>query len=186
MRKGEAKAELGGSKSSAHINLDGSGKADIGSGSGFLDHMLKAFVRTSLLDLGAKSEGGLYKSEALGAAIGMALDQALKDRSGIHRYGSAAVPMDEALSEVALDFSGRAYLVLAGNFNGERIGDFEAQEIRSFLDALSNGARMTLHVRFCGENDHHMAESIFKALGLAVRQAVAKEGVGVPSTKGVI
>ena len=182
MRKGEARAELGGSKSSAHINLDGSGKADIGSGSGFLDHMLKAFVRTGLLDLGAKSEGGLYKSEALGSA----LDQALKDRSGIRRYGSAAVPMDEALSEVALDFSGRSYLILVGKFNGERIGDFEAQEVKSFLDALSNGARMTLHIRFCGENDHHMAESIFKALGLAVRQAVAKEGSGIPSTKGVI
>jgi imidazoleglycerol phosphate dehydratase HisB len=186
MRKGEAKAEFNGSKASACLDLDGSGKADICSGSGFLDHMLKAFARTGHLDLRAKANGGLYNSEALGAAIGLTMDRALKDRSGIHRYGAAAVPMDEALAEVALDFSGRPYLIFAGKFNGDRIGDFEAQEVKSFLEALSNGARMTLHVRSYGENDHHMAESIFKALGLAFREAVAKEGAGVPSTKGVI
>jgi imidazoleglycerol phosphate dehydratase HisB len=186
MRKGEANAELNGSKASACLDLDGSGEADICSGSGFLDHMLKAFVRTGHLDLKAKAKGGLYNFEALAAAIGLTMDRSLKDRSGIHRYGAAAVPMDEALAEVALDFSGRPCLIFAGNFKAEKIGDFQAQEVKSFLEAFSNSARMTLHVRFYGENDHHMAESIFKALGLAVRQAVAKEGMGVPSTKGVI
>lgn len=186
MRKGEGKTEFNGSKASACLDLDGSGKADICSGSGFLDHMLKAFARTGHLDLKARAEGGLYNSLALGAAIGLTMDRALKDRSGIRRYGAAVVPMDEALAEVALDFSGRTYLIFAGKFKGDRIGDFEVQEVKPFLEALSNGARMTLHIRSCGENDHHIAESIFKALGLAVRQAVAKEGVGVPSTKGVI
>ncbi|MCX6675174.1 MAG: imidazoleglycerol-phosphate dehydratase, partial [Methanothrix sp.] len=89
MRKGEAKAEFNGSKASASLDLDGSGKADICSGSGFLDHMLKALVRTGHLDLKAKADGGLYNSEALGAAIGLTMDRALKDRSGIHRYGAA-------------------------------------------------------------------------------------------------
>ena len=112
--------------------------------------------------------------------------RSLGDRSGIRRYGSASVPMDEALADVALDFSGRPYLVMAGEFRGERIGDFEVQLLQPFLEALCVGARLTLHVRFYGENDHHKAESIFKALGFAIRQAVAKEGTGVPSTKGVI
>jgi imidazoleglycerol phosphate dehydratase HisB len=94
--------------------------------------------------------------------------------------------MDEALAEVALDFSGRPYLVFAGEFRGERIGDFEAQQIRPFLEAMANNGRLTLHVRLYGENDHHKAESIFKALGLAMAQAVSKKGKSVPSTKGVI
>ncbi len=148
--------------------------------------MLRAFARTGLVDLTAKAESGFYRNEALGEAIGLALDGALKDRSGIRRYGSAEVPMDEALAEVALDFSGRPYLVFAGKFESERIGDFDVQELGSFLEALAIGARLTLHIRFCGENDHHQMESIFKALGLAVRQASAKEGEGVPSTKGII
>ena len=99
---------------------------------------------------------------------------------------AASVPMDEALADVALDFSGRPYLVMSGEFRGERIGDFEVQLLQPFLEALCVGARLTLHVRFYGENDHHKVESIFKALGFALRQAAAKEGTGVPSTKGVI
>lgn len=186
MRKGEAKEEFKGSKACVNLNLDGSGKVDLCSGWGFLDHMLHAFSRTGQIDLTARAEGGHWKAEALGAAIGKALDSALGDKSGIRRYGSAAVPMDEALAEVALDFSGRPYLVFAGEFRGDNIGDFETQAIRAFLEALVIGARLTIHIRFYGENDHHKAESIFKALGFAVCQAVAKEGTGVPSTKGII
>jgi imidazoleglycerol phosphate dehydratase HisB len=186
LRKGEAEVEFKGSKACVSLDLDGSGVVDLCSGWGFFDHMLNAFSRTGLLDMTARSEGGYYRAEALGKAIGLALDRALGDRSGIRRYGSAAVPMDEALAEVALDFSGRPYLAFAGEFRGDRIGDFEAQQIKAFLEALTNGARLTLHVRFYGENDHHKAESVFKALGFAFRQAVAKEGTGVPSTKGVI
>lgn len=186
MRKGEVEAEFKGSKACVSLDLDGSGVVNLCSGWGFFDHMLQAFSRTGQIDLTARSEGGYYRAEALGKAIGQAMDRSLGDRSGIRRYGSAAVPMDEALAEVALDFSGRPYLVFAGEFKGDRIGDFETSQIRAFLESLTVGARLTMHVRFYGENDHHEAESIFKALGFAVRQAVAKEGTGVPSTKGVI
>jgi imidazoleglycerol-phosphate dehydratase len=148
--------------------------------------MLAALARTAGLDLSARAEPGFYKTEALGAAIGRALDQSLADRRGIRRYGSASVPMDEALADVSLDFSGRPYLVLSGEFRSERIGDFECSLLAPFLEALVQGARLTLHVRFYGENDHHKMESIFKAMGLAIRQAVGVEGTGIPSTKGVI
>ena len=186
MRKGEAEFELKGSKACVAVELDGSGKADVCSGWGFMDHMLVAFSRTGQLDLSLRTEGRFWKAEALGNAIGLALGNALGDCSGIRRYGSAAVPMDEALAEIALDFGGRAYLIFRGDFAGEKIGDFEVQQIKPFLESLTQGARLTLHVRFSGENDHHKAESIFKALGLAVRHAAAREGAGVPSTKGVI
>jgi imidazoleglycerol phosphate dehydratase HisB len=186
MRKGEVDIDFRGCKASASLDLDGSGKAEVSSGSGFLDHMLTALARTGSFDLMARAEKGFYKTEAFGAAIGMALDNALKDRSGIRRYGSSSVPMDESLADIALDFSGRPYLVINGEFKGEMIGDFEAQLFRSFLESFCVGARLTLNVRFYGENDHHKAESIFKALGFAIRQALTREGVGVPSTKGVI
>ncbi|MCX6674375.1 MAG: imidazoleglycerol-phosphate dehydratase [Methanothrix sp.] len=186
MRKGEAEGVFRECRARAALDLDGSGKAVVSSGSGFLDHMLVALARTALLDLKADAKKGFYRTQALGAAIGLALDRSLADRSGIRRYGSASVPMDEALADVALDFSGRPYLVMAGEFRGERIGDFEVQLLQPFLEALCVGARLTLHIRFYGENDHHKAESFFKALGFAIRQAVAKEGTGVPSTKGVI
>jgi imidazoleglycerol phosphate dehydratase HisB len=186
MRKGEAEGLFRVCRAKAALDLDGSGKAAVSSGSGFLDHMLTALARTALLDLKAEVEPGFYRTQALGTAIGLALDSSLGDRSGIRRYGSSSVPMDEALADVALDFSGRPYLVISGEFRGEMIGDFEVQLLQSFLEALCVGARLTLHVRFYGENDHHKAESVFKALGFAIRQAAAKEGTGVPSTKGVI
>lgn len=186
MRKGDAEFEFRDSKARVGLDLDGSGRADVCSGWGFLDHMLAAFSRTGQIDLTLRVEGGLWKAEALGNAIGLALGSALGDCSGIRRYGSAAIPMDDALAEIALDFGGRAYLVFLGEFKGERIGDFDVQQIKPLLESLTQGARLTLHMRFSGENDHHKAESIFKALGLAVRQAARREGAGVPSTKGII
>jgi imidazoleglycerol-phosphate dehydratase len=148
--------------------------------------MLTALARTSGWDLTARAEPGLYMIEALGSAIGLAIDKSLGERRGIRRYGSASVPMDEALADVSLDFSGRPYLVVSGDLCSARIGDFDLDLLEPFLDAIATGARLTLHVRFYGENDHHKVESIFKALGLAVRQAAIKEGTGVPSTKGLI
>jgi imidazoleglycerol phosphate dehydratase HisB len=186
LRNGTAETELKGSKARVSLDLDGSGKISLQSGSAFLDHMLHAFSRTASLDLEAEAGAGIFRLEALGAVLGRALSDALKDRSGIRRYGSAAVPMDEALAEAALDFSGRPYLIFAAEFQGQRIGDLQTQDIKPFLEAVCVGARLTLHVRCYGENDHHMAESIFKALGFAVKQAAAREGSGVPSTKGVI
>jgi len=108
MRKGEAKAEFRGGRAVVSLDLDGSGKAEVCSGSGFLDHMLTALARTGQLDLEAQAEPGFYKTEATGKAIGQALDGALADRSGIRRYGNASVPMDESLADVALDFIGRS------------------------------------------------------------------------------
>ena len=186
MRKGYAESLYRDCQAEAEVYLDGEGKATVSSGSGFLDHMLTALARTSGWDLKAKNEPGIYKIEALGAAIGQALDRSLGERRGIRRYGSASVPMDESLADVALDFSGRPYLIVSGEFQGERIGDFEAMLLEPFLEELFNAAGMTVHIRFYGENDHHKMECIFKALGLALRQAAAKGGAGIPSTKGVI
>jgi imidazoleglycerol phosphate dehydratase HisB len=187
LRRGKAEYDRLGAKASVSIDLDGSGKAELSSGSAFLDHMLSALSRTGLLDLKAKVSGeGYYHYEALGNALGLALDSALGDRSGIRRYGRAAVPMDESLSEVDLDFSGRPYLIFAGRFERDGIGDMDASQLKSFLETMAIGARLTLHIRFYGENDHHKAESIFKALGLALREAVTLEGKGIPSTKGII
>jgi imidazoleglycerol phosphate dehydratase HisB len=186
LRNGEAEFDINGMKARVSVDLDGSGRASLSSGSAFLDHMLHALSRTGSFDLEAEAELGLYRAAALGEGFGRALDIALKDRRGIRRYGSAAVPMDEALAEVALDFSGRPYLIFNGEFKGQRIGDLETQEIKPFLEALTMGARLTLHIRFYGDNDHHKAESIFKALGFALKQAWTKEGTELPSTKGVI
>lgn len=186
MRLGKADGLFRECRAVAAVELDGSGSAQVNSGSGFLDHMLTALARTASMDLTAQAEPGFWKIEALGSAIGLALDRSLGERRGIRRYGSASVPMDEALADVALDFSGRPYLVMAGEFRGERISDYDVQLLQPFLEALTVGARLTLHVRFYGENDHHKMESIFKALGFAIREAVAIEGTAIPSTKGVI
>lgn len=186
MRKGEAQGLYRGCRAKASLDLDGSGKAAVDTGYGFLDHMLTALARTAQADLNAQAETGLYSANALGQAMGLALNESLGERIGIRRYGSSSVPMDEALADVALDFSGRPYLVMIGELQSERIGDFEVQLLQPFLEALCVGARLTLHVRFYGENDHHKIESIFKALGFAIREAATKEGTEVPSTKGVI
>ena len=184
---GNSDLEFGGAKANVNIDLDGSGKVSSSSGLAFLDHMLAAFSVTSRVDLVVNAEGSSYQlATVIGRAVGLALNDALEDRSGIRRYGSAVVPMDESLAEVALDFSGRPYIVFCGEFAGSSIGDLLTQDIKAFMESLADGARLTLHIRFYGENDHHKAESIFKALGFAVREAIRKEGTGVPSTKGVI
>jgi len=188
MRKGEGGSEVGGARAKVELNLDGKGDADPKSGSGFLDHMLLALARMSGIDLHAKAEGGIaaQRSRALGLALGAALTQALGEKRGIRRYGWAAVPMDEALAQVALDLSGRPYLVIKGEFKNDLIGDLASQDLKAILSALAEEGLLTLNVKFEGDNDHHQAESIFKALGLAARQAVGLEGKGVPSTKGLI
>jgi imidazoleglycerol-phosphate dehydratase len=186
MRKGKGDGLFRDCRAVAEVQLDGNWMAEVRSGSGFLDHMLTAFARTASIDLTAEAQPGFWKNEALGSAIGLSLDKSLGERRGIHRYGSASVPMDEALADVALDFSGRPYLVMMGEFRSERVGDYDVQNLQPFLEALTVGARLTLHVRFYGENDHHKMESIFKALGFAIREAVTIEGTAIPSTKGVI
>lgn len=188
MRKGKGESKVGGARAMVDLDLDGRGEANPDSGSGFLDHMLSALARMSGIDISAKAEGGIaaQRARALGLALGAALAAALGDKKGIKRYGWAAVPMDEALALAALDISGRPYLVMAGEFESDLIGDLASQDVRTFLAALTDGGRLTLNLKFEGENDHHKAESIFKSLGLALKEAKRVEGDLVLSTKGVL
>jgi imidazoleglycerol-phosphate dehydratase len=174
--------------------VDGQGAADIQSPVGFLNHMLTLLARHSLMDLRVKASGDTgvdlhHTVEDVGICLGQALDKALGAKEGITRFGSAAVPMDEALAEVSLDLSGRPFLVYNVKFPGERIGDFETQLVNEFLQAVATHARMTLHIGVpYGSNDHHIAEAIFKALARALKAAVAIDPrvSGAPSTKGIL
>jgi imidazoleglycerol phosphate dehydratase HisB len=186
LRRGEAEVKKRGSEAKAAIDLEGQGKAKLSSGSAFLDHMLHSLSALGSFDLAVEAVGGLGRAEAIGGALGMALDRALGARRGIRRYGWAMVPMDDALAEVALDLGGRAYLVLEGSFSAEQVGDLGTEEIKPFLESLAVGGRLTLHCRYRGENDHHKAESLFKATGLALKMAAYEEGTEIPSTKGAI
>jgi len=188
MRRGWAEVEDRGARASVELDLDGTGEVDLDSGTGFLDHMLHAFARMSWIDLKVKADGEIsrHRARALSLALGQALDSAFGDKKGIRRYGWAAVPMDEALAKVALDLSGRPYLVMKGEFANDKIGNLDSGQLKVVLEALTEEAHMTLNVKFEGENDHHKAECIFKALGLALKEAKRVEGSEVLSTKGVL
>jgi imidazoleglycerol-phosphate dehydratase len=173
--------------------LDGEGQADIETGLGFLDHMLTALAKHGRLDLQLACEGDLevddhHTAEDCALALGSALDRALGERRGIRRFGHAYAPLDEALARVVVDLSGRPSAHVALGLRRERIGDIATENIGHVFVSLATTARMTLHVDVLkGENDHHRAEAAFKALALALRQAVALDGSGeVPSTKGVL
>jgi imidazoleglycerol-phosphate dehydratase len=173
--------------------LDGEGHADIESGIGFLDHMLDALARHGRLDLQLNCEGDLevddhHTAEDCALALGAAFDRALHERRGIRRFGHAFAPLDEALARVVVDFSGRPSAHVDLGFKRERIGDIATENLTHFFVSLAMTARMTLHVDVLkGENDHHRAEAAFKALALALRQAVSTDGSAeVPSTKGVL
>ena len=174
------------------INLDG-GDYQHQTGVGFLDHMLDHVARHGRLGSRIAAKGDYHIDdhhtvEDVGIALGQALNQALGDKKGIERYGFASVPMDEALARVSIDLSGRPALVFAAQFrHGGKIGSFDTQLVREFLNAVAINAKMNLHVEVPhGENDHHIAEAIFKALGRALRDAVAITGDQIPSTKGVL
>ena len=174
------------------INLDGRGDATVSTGVGFFDHMLDLLSRHSLIDVDVTADGDLqvdshHTVEDVGIVLGQALEKALGDKRGIHRYGWAVVPMDESLAQVAIDLSGRPAFVFNVSFTGPTIGDFQTELVEEFLKALSANARMNLHVSVpYGSNNHHIAEAIFKALARALRQAVGKDprSDAVPSTKG--
>lgn len=177
---------------SLELNLDGSGKSDIATGIGFLDHMLDLFTFHGGLDLSIKCRGDLevdthHSVEDIGIALGQAFKEALGDKRGIERYGTAYLPMDETLARIVLDFSGRTYLVYKAEFKRENIGTLPSEEIREFLLAFANNAGLTLHAEVLyGENDHHKAESLFKGLGRAIKTAVEITSEKIVSTKGVI
>lgn len=172
------------------INLDGNGTSKIDTGVGFFDHMLTALSKHSGIDIEIKAVGDLYVDchhtvEDVGITLGLALSQALSDKSQIARYGSSYIPMDEALGFSAVDISGRPFLVFDCNFTNEKIGVFDTCMCVEFMRALSFNAGLTLHAKcLYGENDHHKCEAIFKAVAHALKMAVAQTNTTVLSTKG--
>jgi imidazoleglycerol-phosphate dehydratase len=176
------------------INIDGSGKANLNSSIGFLDHMLDQIARHGLFDLNVEAQGDLHIDahhtvEDIGISLGQAFTKALGERTGIRRYGHAYVPLDEALSRVVLDISGRPGLEFSAQFSRARIGEFDVDLIHEFFQGFVNHANITLHVdNLKGENAHHQAETIFKAFGRALRVAVELDDrvQGTPSTKGML
>ena len=174
------------------LSLDGSGKHLIKTSIPFLDHMLSLFSAHGLFDLKIKARGDReiddhHTAEDLGICLGTALKQALAGKEGITRYGSAIIPMDESLASVHVDLSGRPCLVFHLPFRRRKIGDFDTELVREFFQALVNNGSLTIHAQVVyGSNGHHMVESLFKALGRALRQAVSRDEKirGIPSTKG--
>lgn len=179
---------------SLSLDLDGSGKASIATGLGFFDHMLELMAGHGLLDLTVRAEGDLqtgghHTVEDVGICLGNALAQAIGDKRGISRYGSMFVPMDESLVLVSLDLSGRPYFAYEGGPVADSVAGFDASLVAEFFRAVTNNARMTMHVRVFAAGDlHHTIEAVFKAFGKALRQAVTIDprATGIPSTKGVL
>ncbi|MFB3151486.1 MAG: imidazoleglycerol-phosphate dehydratase HisB [Alphaproteobacteria bacterium] len=177
------------------VNLDGGGVYEVSTGIGFLDHMLEQLSRHSLIDLTVKAKGDLHidfhhTTEDTAIAIGQAVSEALGERTGIVRYGSALVPMDETLTRVALDASNRPYLIWRVSFTRPKIGDMDTELFKEWFQAFSQHAGVTLHIEtLYGENSHHIVESCFKGLARSLRAAVAidpRKSGDVPSTKGVL
>lgn len=175
------------------VNLDGTGVANIATGIGFFDHMLDLLARHSRIDLTVKAVGDLHidyhhTTEDTGIALGQAVRQALGNMAGITRYAGVHMPMDETLSRVVIDISGRPFLVFKAAFPRDKIGEFDTELVREWFQAFAMNAGVTLHVEtLYGDNSHHLAESCFKGLARALRTAVAidPKAVGeIPSTKG--
>ena len=175
------------------LNLDGTGKAEFTTGVPFLDHMLDQIARHGLVDLTVNAKGDLeidahHTVEDIGITLGQAVAQAVGDKQGIVRYGHAYVPLDEALSRVVIDFSGRPQLVEKVKYPGKNIGSFETELVHEFFQGFCNHALVTLHIdNIRGENSHHIVETIFKAFGRALRMAVSfdpRNSHTIPSTKG--
>jgi len=177
------------------LNLDGSGRAEVATGIGFLDHMLDSLARHARFDLTVKAEGDLHvdqhhTAEDVGITLGQAMNEALAERRGIRRFGDATVPLDEALSQVAIDLGGRPYASIDLPFRGTMLGGLSTEMIPHLLQSFAIDGRFALHVRLlAGDNDHHRAEATFKALARALDDASRLDprlGDAVPSTKGVI
>ena len=195
MRTGRVERKTHETQILVELNLDGTGSYDVSTGIGFLDHMLEQLSRHSLIDLKVEAKGDLHidfhhTTEDVGIAIGEAFTQALGDRKGITRYGSALSPMDETLSRVALDASNRPYLVWKVEFVRDKLGDMDTELFKEWFAGFAQAAGLTLHVEtFYGENNHHIIESVFKGLARALRHAVEidpRKADQVPSTKGVL
>lgn len=180
---------------SISLNLDGAGRAKLASGVPFLDHMLDQIARHGMIDLDVEAKGDLHIDahhtvEDIGITLGQAFAKAMGDKKGIRRYGHAYVPLDEALSRVVIDLSGRPGLVFEVPFSRGRIGEFDVDLVQEFFQGFVNHALVTLHVDgLRGDNAHHQAETVFKAFGRALRMALEKDerlGDATPSTKGTL
>jgi imidazoleglycerol-phosphate dehydratase len=193
MRKATVKRTTKETDVEVSVDLDGSGNASIATGIGFLDHMLDLLARHSRMDIEIRAQGDLHidhhhTTEDVGIALGQAVKEALGDMKGITRYADVHVPMDEALTRVAIDVSGRPFLVFNAEFSRDKVGTFDTELVREWFQALAMNAGLTLHVQtLYGSNDHHIAESCFKGLARALRAALAidpRAAGEIPSTKG--
>ena len=195
MRKATVARKTNETDITVSVALDGTGKHDMSTGIGFLDHMLDQLSRHSLIDMTVRASGDLHidfhhTAEDVGIALGQAIRQALGDKKGIRRYASADLPMDGTLTRAAVDVSGRPLLVWKVAFTADKVGEMDTELFREFFQAFAMNAGLTLHVEtFYGDNNHHIAESAFKALARALREAVEidpRQKDQVPSTKGTL
>lgn len=192
MRKATLRRTTGETDISITLTIDGTGRFEGTSGIGFFDHMLHLLARHSGMDISLTCQGDLnvdnhHTIEDIGITLGEVFEKALGDKKGIHRYGCFFCPMDETLSRIVLDLSGRSYLVFDVDIPVEQIGSFETEMTREFFLAFANNAKMNLHMAtLYGVNGHHIVESLFKGIGHALKEAVTIEGDTVLSTKGVL
>ena len=193
-RSAEIRRETAETEIELRLNLDGSGRAEIETGVGFLDHMLTLFAVHSLCDLTVQANGDTHVDdhhtvEDVGICLGMMISKAIGTKAGIARYGHMTLPMDETLVTVALDLSDRPLMVFNADFPTEKIGDFDTQLVQEFWQAVVSNARMNFHVVLHhGTNSHHISEAIFKAAARAIRMAVTNDPrrIGVPSSKNAL
>lgn len=195
MRTATIRRDTSETKVAVTVNLDGTGVYDVKTGVGFFDHMLEQLSRHGLIDLHVRCDGDLHIDahhtvEDTALAIGSAVAQALGDKRGIRRYGDALSPMDETLTRVALDISGRPWLVWRARFSQARLGEMDTEMFQHFFHSFAQNAGITLHIEtLYGDNNHHIAESMFKGLARALRTAVeidARKADAIPSTKGIL
>lgn len=192
MRRGFVERNTLETKVKVKINLDGSGKAEIDTGIGFLDHMLTLFTFHSKFDVTVKCRGDLqvddhHTIEDLGICLGQSFKDALGEKIGIKRYSTVYIPMDESLAYTSLDISNRPYLVFNVNFKSERIGNMSTQMFKEFFRAFVNESRITLHINLIyGENDHHKIEAVFKSFARALREGSEVVSGDISSSKGVL
>ena len=195
MRKAEISRKTTETKIAVAVDLDGSGRYDVKTGIGFLDHMLEQLSRHSLIDIKVRAEGDTHidlhhTTEDVGIALGQAIGKALGDRKGIARYASIDLPMDEVCTRAAVDVSGRPFLVWKVDFPRPKVGEFDTELFREFFHALAQHAGLTLHIaNLYGENSHHIAETCFKAVARVFRAAFALDPRtldSIPSTKGTL
>jgi len=195
MRKGAVARRTKETSIEVEVDLDGAGLSAISTGVGFFDHMLDQLARHSLIDIAVRAEGDRHIDdhhtvEDVGIALGQALAKALGDKRGLTRYADCLLPMDETLTRVALDVSGRPFLVFRTEFPTEKIGAFDTQLVREFFQAFAGAGGLTLHIEtLSGLNSHHIAESCFKGVARALKAAVAidpRQADAIPSTKGAL